>query len=262
MTTKINVPDQIHTEWVHPPMNFGWMFEEGQKGLAYKATVSSGLYQDDAVTSPVTTAGQGVAYMVDLSGNNNPILSLSGQRPLWQHYAPKNVDGIWGNGSSQKAYTRSLDLLNGASAITIMMAAVISTDSTTVGPLLRIQATTGFEPFIDITPNGISVKRVAGEAAATSGAIYARGESFLLTLRINFSTGTMELRKNGSFISNIPLTSSGVSTLLDGTLTLFSDLPRTIFCRGFIHELAIVDEWIDNDMVLDYEDKFMADAKM
>lgn len=146
--------------------------------------------------------------------------------------------------------------------LTLMLAGLLSADSTTTGPLFRIQDSATFESFISLNADGLRVRRVPGETEATSAPIAVRGERFLLTARINFTSGVMEIRKNGKFVQDVTLTSKGLASVTNSTASFFGTFNAGTFARGFIHEIALVNEWIDNDIVLDYEEKMLADAKM
>ena len=59
------------------------LFSNGEQGFAYDPNDLSTMFQDAAGTVPVTGTGQPVAYIKDLSGNNNHAKQLdSGKRPL------------------------------------------------------------------------------------------------------------------------------------------------------------------------------------
>ena len=261
MTTIFKAPGVTFEEWLYPPMDFGPMFEAGQKGLAYTFTETNGLYQDDAMTIAVDAAGQPIAVAKDLSGNQANFTSLSGQRVLYQYYNVADVYGTYGDGSVRKGRCALGGFLN-TSEVTLMITGLLSADSTTTGPLFRLQDSTTFESFISLNADGLRVRRVPGEAEAASAPIAVRGERYLLTARINFTSGVMEIRKNGQFVQNVALTSQGTTSVLSTTASFFGTFNAGTFARGFIHEIALVDEWLDNDMVLDYEARFKANAKL
>lgn len=67
----------------------GELFKQGEKGAWYDPSNPSTLYQDAAMTIPVTARGDPVGCMMDLSGNgNHAIQSVSASRPTYQ------TDGI------------------------------------------------------------------------------------------------------------------------------------------------------------------------
>ena len=237
------------------------MFEAGQKGFAFNFTQPAGLYQDDAMTIAVNASGQPIAVGLDQSGNSASFTSLSGQRTLYQYYNVADVYGAYGDGRVRKGRCALGAFLN-TPAVTLMITGLLSADSTTTGPLFRIQDSTTFESFISLNAAGLQVRRVPGEAEAVSAPIVVRGERFLLTARINFATGIMEIRKNGKFVENIALTSQGFVSIQSVTASFFSTFNAGAFARGFIHEIALVNEWVPNDLVIDYEDKLKTDAKM
>lgn len=247
--------------WISPPSDFGQMFEAGQKGFAFDFTTPSGLYQDDAMTTAVAASGQPIAVGVDLSGNQANFLSLSGQRVLYKYFNVADVYGAYGDGSVRKGRCALGGFLT-TPAITLMLTGLLSADSTTTGPLFRIQDATTFESFISLNADGLRVRRVAGEAEAASAPIAARGERFLLTARINFAAGVMEIRKNGKFVENIALTSQGPTSVQNSAASFFGTFNAGTFARGFIHEIALVDEWMPNELVIDYENKMKNDAAM
>ncbi|HFJ4332301.1 hypothetical protein [Serratia liquefaciens] len=261
MSTISKAVGVTYEEWINPPMDFGQMFEAGQKGFAFDFTKPVGLYQDDAMTIAVDSAGQPIAVGRDQSGNLANFTSLSGQRVLYQYYNVNDVYGAYGDGAVRKGRC-ALGGFMKTPGLTLMLAGLLSADSTTTGPLFRIQDSATFESFISLNADGLRVRRVPGETEATSAPIAVRGERFLLTARINFTSGVMEIRKNGKFVQDVTLTSKGLASVTNSTASFFGTFNAGTFARGFIHEIALVNEWIDNDIVLDYEEKMLADAKM
>lgn len=237
------------------------MFEAGQKGFAFNFTKPDGLYQDDAMITAVNASGQPIAVGLDQSGNSANFTSLSGQRTLYQYYNVAGIYGAYGDGSVRKGRC-ALGGFMKTKAVTLMITGLLSADSTTTGPLFRIQDSTTFESFISLNADGLQVRRVPGEVETTSAPIAVRGERFLLTARINFAAGVMEIRKNGKFVQDVTLASQGLVSIQSSTASFFSTFNAGAFARGFIHEIAIVNEWLPNELVIDYEDKLKTDAKM
>jgi len=65
------------------------LFATGEQGVWYDPSDLSSMYQDAAMTIPVTASGDPVGAMMDLSGNgNHAIQSVSAYRPIYQ------TDGI------------------------------------------------------------------------------------------------------------------------------------------------------------------------
>tara|TARA_R110000787_G_scaffold8584_1_gene29016 strand:+ start:516 stop:1328 length:813 start_codon:yes stop_codon:yes gene_type:complete len=65
--------------------NFDALFASGEQGAIYDPSVLSSLWQDTAGTTPVTTAGDLVARMDDLSGNGNHLTQATvGQQPTYE----------------------------------------------------------------------------------------------------------------------------------------------------------------------------------
>ncbi|HDS8360253.1 TPA: hypothetical protein QH712_003896 [Serratia liquefaciens] len=253
--------DAKYQWWISPPKDFGQMFEAGQKGFAFNFTKPDGLYQDNAITTAVNASGQPIAVGLDQSGNSANFTSLSGQRTLYQYYNVADVYGAYGDGSVRKGRCALGAFLN-TTEVTLMITGLLSADSTTPGPLFRLQDSTTFESFISLNADGLRVRRVPGEAEAASAPIAVRGERFLLTARINFASGVMEIRKNGKFVQDVTLTSKGLAAVTNSTASFFGTFNAGTFARGFIHEVALINEWLPNELIIDYEDKLKTDAKM
>ncbi len=85
-------------------MNLGYlirsMFSNSEQGFAYDPNDLTTLYQDAAGTIPVTGAGQPVAMMTDISGNNHiAIQTQSGLRPPLQKDATTGYYYLWPDGA-------------------------------------------------------------------------------------------------------------------------------------------------------------------
>lgn len=69
------------------------LFASGEQGAIYDYMDKANLSQDSAGTIPVTTYGDPIGRVTDLSGNNNHALqATSGQRPMYLGSA--NLDGV------------------------------------------------------------------------------------------------------------------------------------------------------------------------
>lgn len=69
------------------------LFAGGKKGFVLDLSMTTGLYQDSARTTPVTTLGQPIGSPSDISGNGaHPIQATAGARPTWQEAA--RFDGV------------------------------------------------------------------------------------------------------------------------------------------------------------------------
>jgi hypothetical protein len=265
MATVFKAKGVTFEHWIYPPANFSSLFAQGQNGLAFDFTVKDGLFTNTAATTPVAVSGDVIGYATDGSGNSVPVTAgIAGSRPFWQLDPTPQVSGMYGNGASSMGNTPPTTLMQDDDAATIMLTGLFSTASSSPGDLLALQAITslGLEKFIQINPAGVQVRRIPGEAMAASQAFMARGERFLLTVRINFALGVMELRKNGKVFQTVTLTSAGKTAAPSTSLSLMGDLGRTAYARGFIHGLFYVNEWVGDDVVSDFEGKLIMDAKL
>lgn len=88
------------------------LFTGGIQGGHYEIALAN-LFQDSAGTTPVTTTGQQCGRIVDLSGNNNHLLSSGGARPTLQQDSNGiyylQMDGVDDNPVSSATFTLSKD---------------------------------------------------------------------------------------------------------------------------------------------------------
>lgn len=157
------------------------LFSSGEQGAIYDYMDKANLSQDSAGTIPVTTYGDPIGRVTDLSGNNNHALqATSGQRPMYLGSA--NLDGVddglvvssmsWGATSTQitmvmsvlenyQTYTYSVLSKFSTSGINGYIARIINTDLFEVnlgyptynsGPYPRGLSAQVIDSFLDTAP--------------------------------------------------------------------------------------------------------------
>lgn len=95
------------------------LFQGGEKGAAYDPRILSTLWQDTAGTTPITTGGQSVARMDDISGNSHPMTqATAGSRPLYDAGGFITLDGV----NDVLASAGLADVFSGVTAGTLFVA--------------------------------------------------------------------------------------------------------------------------------------------
>jgi hypothetical protein len=261
MTTSLRATNVQFTNWIYPPPNFNKAFEEGT-GSACLFTAADGLFQDAAATTPVTAADQIIAYATDQSGSGHPLLNgTAGVRPTWYYHTEFAKHGARTT-TNQRLQSAESNFFAGGTGLTMIVAAYRASSGSANGPLLRLQAgvATSYRSYVSLEGSGVKVRRLTGETEVATGSLLANSERAVISARVDFAGGTLNVRKNAATFADMALTTPGAVDLSSSVLSLFADRGATLFFNGIIYEYLIVDRVLDDETLMDYEDKMALDA--
>lgn len=186
------------------------------------------LYQDSAMTTPVTAVGQPIGWQMDRSGNgNHRIQAVAAQRPFLLRNATTGMLYVGPDGSDD-AMTGPMDL--SASDKVLDVVSLRKTSDAAVAILHELTANSGtnvgamafFTPgTVGPTYSSRSCGNPAGTLTATSPGNYAAPTTNVLRLRADIAADLNELAVNGIVVAANPA-DQGSGNYSNSTMNYFA----------------------------------------
>ena len=223
------------------------LFSTGAQGAFYLPEPEN-LYQDAAMTIPVTANGDPVGAMMDLSGNgNHAIQTVSAARPTYQ------TDGTlhWLQGDGIDDYLNiplaALGLISSSNSL--LSASESSSGFYLIGGgsdagVMQLSHPTGFRSFVRVT----SGDKIVG----SSSGMYVTGTTAIASTIYN-AVGSLEHRINRQYATSTTFTTGDKSNPTSSALFARGTDPESRL-KGKIYGIIITDSIVSDEQRVASED--------
>lgn len=215
------------------------MFASGEKGVMYDVVNPANLYQDSARTTPVTTSGDLVGSVTDLSPNAKHGSSAGTARPTWNSagYATFDAfDDYWATAAIDFTATDAVTVVVGLRKLSDAATGVVAE----LGPVVAnawfvIGAPSGSSSFSYICTGTGGVNATASAGVGS----YPAPTTRVITTQSKISTDLCSLRVDGVAVSS-SANDQGAGNYQNAALYMGARGGTSVFLSGRIYRLLII----------------------